>query len=655
MSKQRKAMKFFSGVEGKARLFALVIAPILLAVLVTPVYAQVRIPDSTFRIDQVEAYRNCEEFGDQLYLISYTNEHSITPNVAIDTAYIFRLKNSDNITLGTTTAYSYFDSGYDSGIAAIYFSAADAPVWEGSYTVEMAGNPTLHWLDNTAVTAMTGAYADDGGSLTDETAKSNSAAAGDMTLMPAAPAVNDAYYFGASSMFDTLTLNISQQGDWAGTYDWEYWNGSEWVVVSDLSDNSTGFTAGTGNYDITYTCPTNWQQRLVGAISAYWLRFRVVSFTSIATQPLGTQSWTNALPEPPSTQNNGFSLWYDEGDKASTKSRLTTRLRAIATFLENDWGNDTDLIEKVSGTSKLTEDGEDYFVSSIPNLQQICPDLFSDVIGSPEFTEDIVVEDNLMGGEDSSENVTSANISLAQTFTASAEYYINGVWLKLHSVGSPEAMTVSIRDTSSSLPDGSDLVSGTDNASEYTSDSTGDWYEIGFTNHYLLSSGIEYAIVISAISSNSTDYVSWLKDTDNGEANGQSCNSTSGGVTWTALNSGTSDFLFGTTGTDVLSMSLRDRWAQRLIGSRLDMTSIASYFNTTRMWFSGFIWFALCVAITIAVCISMRTIRYATLILAILLPFGAPIGLMYLEIPLIMTTLLAAVSIFVLFHRDVAV
>ena len=47
--------------------------------------------------------------------------------------------------------------------------------------------------------AMAGAVADDGGMEVDETAEANSAAAGDMTLLPAPFSfTNDAYYFGFS-------------------------------------------------------------------------------------------------------------------------------------------------------------------------------------------------------------------------------------------------------------------------------------------------------------------------------------------------------------------------------------------------------------------------------------------------------------------------
>ena len=66
-----------------------------------------------------------------------------------------------------------------------------------------------------------------------------------MTLLPVLPVAGDAYYFGSTGMFNILTLNIGQQGNWTGTYAWEYWNGSAWVVLTGLTDNTVGFTAGT--------------------------------------------------------------------------------------------------------------------------------------------------------------------------------------------------------------------------------------------------------------------------------------------------------------------------------------------------------------------------------------------------------------------------
>jgi hypothetical protein len=139
--------------------------------------------------------------------------------------------------------------------------------------------------------ALSAAIADDGGSFTDETTPANEATADDMTLLPAAPVVDDAYYFGASALFDKLTLNISTAGAGTWTLVWEYWNGTAWTALTGISDGTTGFTTG-GTNDVVWTPPTDWATTTVNAQGPfYYIRGRVSAFTSITTQPLGQQGW----------------------------------------------------------------------------------------------------------------------------------------------------------------------------------------------------------------------------------------------------------------------------------------------------------------------------------------------------------------------------
>lgn len=136
-----------------------------------------------------------------------------------------------------------------------------------------------------------GAVADDGGAQTDETTEAQSIAAGDMTLLPATPAVNDAYYFGADATFQILYVNISTAGAGTWTITWEYWNGSSWAEPSIVVDSTTSFKAGTGLKNVVFSGTSGWVTTAVDGITKYWLRGRVSAYTSITTQPLGTQAW----------------------------------------------------------------------------------------------------------------------------------------------------------------------------------------------------------------------------------------------------------------------------------------------------------------------------------------------------------------------------
>ena len=138
-----------------------------------------------------------------------------------------------------------------------------------------------------------GAAADDGGVQTNETVAAQNPAANDMTLLPAAPAVNDAYYFGFSRLWDLLWLNVGTAGVGTWILAWEYWNGTAWIALADVVDDTTAFTmAGTKKVD--FTRPGDWVSATILTMNLYWIRARVSGFTSMTTQPLGTQAWCEA-------------------------------------------------------------------------------------------------------------------------------------------------------------------------------------------------------------------------------------------------------------------------------------------------------------------------------------------------------------------------
>ncbi len=137
-----------------------------------------------------------------------------------------------------------------------------------------------------------GAVADDGGTQTDETSPANNDTANDMTLLPVTPAVDDAYYFGKSSLWDWLELRIGTAGIGTWDIDWEYWNGAGWVSLADVVDNTSGFRV-TGTRLVLFARPLDWAQASVaGVANLYWIRARVSTYASIITQPKGTRAFT---------------------------------------------------------------------------------------------------------------------------------------------------------------------------------------------------------------------------------------------------------------------------------------------------------------------------------------------------------------------------
>lgn len=134
------------------------------------------------------------------------------------------------------------------------------------------------------------AQADDGGVLTNQTVAANEESPDDMTLLPAAPAVNDAYYFGAHARFRSVVVDVSVAGEGVWTLTWEYWNGATWAALADVVDATTGFQA-SGVNDVRYTLPADWASNTVNGVAAFHIRARVSAFTSITQQPLGRQAY----------------------------------------------------------------------------------------------------------------------------------------------------------------------------------------------------------------------------------------------------------------------------------------------------------------------------------------------------------------------------
>ena len=265
----------------------------------------------------------------------------------------------------------------------MYLDASYVSHWETACTVRFEGNPMLDWQGLAATSAMTGAVADDGGVQTDETATANNSTANDMTLLPVTPAVNDAYYFGDDRPFSKLTLNIGTSGDGAWSIVWEYWNGSEWATPSDVSDYTVHFRAAAGNQNVEFTLPTNWKKTSVKNIDAYWIRARVYDYTSVTTQPKGTQSWTN-VTDPPCTTTSTLN-WHATSTSQATRLLLGSNIIQIANSLSDYW-NVALTTETAVGTL-LSSYGEQYFTNAIPNLRTMCPNIFSGGIVAPEYEE----------------------------------------------------------------------------------------------------------------------------------------------------------------------------------------------------------------------------------------------------------------------------
>lgn len=125
------------------------------------------------------------------------------------------------------------------------------------------------------------AYACDGGAYTAQTTAANNATTNDVTLVPATGVQNDAYYFGhATDKFGRLDISITTQGNFSGTVAWEYWDGTAYSALDDVTDGTTNFNHATGTVSVTFDVPEDWERNTVDGVLGYWVRGRLSAVTS---------------------------------------------------------------------------------------------------------------------------------------------------------------------------------------------------------------------------------------------------------------------------------------------------------------------------------------------------------------------------------------
>lgn len=165
------------------------------------------------------------------------------------------------------------------------------------------------------------AFTDDGGLYVDDSTDFNDAGTADVQPLPTTPANDDAFYVGADAPFSRVDFDVGTAGDGSWTSAWEVWvDGSGWTAVTGLTDPTSGFSAGsTGLQSVTYTQPANWVKNTVDSVEKYWLRLRVVAFTSIVTPAVLDQGFvvldTEALTDDTTDANSAAT-----GDVAVTSS-----------------------------------------------------------------------------------------------------------------------------------------------------------------------------------------------------------------------------------------------------------------------------------------------------------------------------------------------
>lgn len=187
--------------------------------------------------------------------------------------------------------------------AIVNSGSQNTPIVGINVVVPVIGNtPIIETLFN-----FTRVYSLRAGVYTDQTAAASSNTINDVSLLPTAPAIGDGIVMGIyHPNWRGATIKVSTIG--AGTYTviWEYWSGAAWdaltVIETGIGNGDINNWKTIGYVRVRFDPPPYWDPRTItdvsGAISdeLYYIRCRLVAFSSMTIKPLATRIWGGSLP-----------------------------------------------------------------------------------------------------------------------------------------------------------------------------------------------------------------------------------------------------------------------------------------------------------------------------------------------------------------------
>ncbi len=174
------------------------------------------------------------------------------------------------------------------------------------------------------------AQAFDSPAYVDETVAANSAAANDMTLMPAVETTDDLYYIGYRFPFQAISLILGTSGV-GNTIQWQYYNGASWVALPNVSDLTLGLTAAPATYAVNWTIPRDWAATTINGQKMYWIRI-AITVAGFTTQPLGTRCYIGGAVESP--DNERVQLVVRSEDKMVDTALVDFRYEQVKEFAD---------------------------------------------------------------------------------------------------------------------------------------------------------------------------------------------------------------------------------------------------------------------------------------------------------------------------------
>lgn len=137
----------------------------------------------------------------------------------------------------------------------------------------------------------------------------------------------------------------------------------------------------------------------------------------------------------------------------------------------------------------------------------------------------------------------------AQTFTAGSSYNLTSLKLSMRRFNSPGNVIVSIRNTTTGVPSGSDLAFVIVNGNNFQLSLNLEEFILNVPVSII--QGQTYAIIVRATEGNSSNDAKWHRQLADAYAGGMGYSSTNSGNNWTALS--TRDFSFQAYSVDTVS------------------------------------------------------------------------------------------------------
>ena len=111
--------------------------------------------------------------------------------------------------------------------------------------------------------------------------------------------MDDAFYFLSDHPYRILWLDIGTAGDRATTdwtLTWEYYNGSIYTALSNVTDNSDAFTV-SGTSTVSWDIPSDMATDTVVSTTGYSVRARITAAgAGTVTQPFGDSDLVRDWP-----------------------------------------------------------------------------------------------------------------------------------------------------------------------------------------------------------------------------------------------------------------------------------------------------------------------------------------------------------------------